>query len=271
MTLQIGVLGGKGRMGQLICAEIARHPDMILTGLALSSQDQTSREDLAILLNLPSQELGHLARNPSETQHLMTLCDVAIDFTTPGALAQNLAMAEKSETPMVIGTTGITQSDLENMTSSAKSLPILYSANMSLGIALLSKLVRQTAATLGEDFDIEILDFHHRHKKDAPSGTSLTLGKAAAEGRGVNLQDMAVYDRTHNYVGRTPGTIGFSALRGGNVAGDHRVYFAGPDEVIELSHSALDRGIFARGALQGARWLVKQKPGLYSLQDMLGL
>lgn len=269
MTLQIGVLGGRGRMGQLICAEIMSQDDLTLMGFALSPHDQTSREDLATLLNFPAERLGHVARNHAETQDLIASCDAVIDFTTPSALVHNLTMAEKASTPIVIGTTGITESDRQLIAKTAQSVPVLYAANMSLGIALLSKLVRQTATTLGEDFDIEILDFHHRHKKDAPSGTSLTLGNAAAEGRGVALQDVAVYDRSKTHEGRKPGTIGFSAMRGGNVAGDHRVYFAGPDEVIELSHVALDRRIFARGAVRAAQWLATQKPGLYTIQDML--
>ena len=171
----------------------------------------------------------------------------------------------------VIGTTGFSDADEQALAAAARHARIIKSGNMSLGINLLAGLVQQAAAALGDDWDVEIFDMHHRHKVDAPSGTALLLGEAAAQGRDVALSDVRESQRDGNDTARAKGAIGFTALRGGSVVGDHDVIFAGDDEQIRLSHRAENRDIFARGALRAAQWGDTQKPGLYSMQDVLGL
>jgi len=197
--------------------------------------------------------------------------DVLIDFSSPAALAPNLGAARSAGIGIVIGTTGLDAQHRAAIEAASRDIPILQAANMSLGVTLLAHLVRETAARLGADWDIEIIELHHRDKVDAPSGTALLLGEAAAEGRGVDLH--AASDRGRDGVtgARAPGHIGFASLRGGSAAGDHQVLFAGDGERIELGHRAESRTIFARGAVKAALWLKDQPPGLYAMTDMLGL
>ena len=171
----------------------------------------------------------------------------------------------------MIGTTGLSAADLAGIESAAWHAPVVRSGNMSLGVNLLAALVRQAARALGQDFDIEIVEMHHRMKVDAPSGTALLLGEAAAAGRGVDLDAHAVRGRDGHTGPRPPGAIGFATLRGGTVIGEHRVLFAGAGERVEFAHMAEDRGIFARGALQAALWARGRKPGLYGMDDVLGI
>ncbi|MFL4979062.1 MAG: 4-hydroxy-tetrahydrodipicolinate reductase, partial [Xanthobacteraceae bacterium] len=171
----------------------------------------------------------------------------------------------------VVGTTGLSEADLAKLREGAARARIVQSGNMSLGVNLLAALVKKVAATLGEEFDIEILEMHHRMKVDAPSGTALLLGEAAAAGRGIALRERAVRVRDGHTGARNPGDVGFASLRGGTVVGEHSVIFAGTAERIELVHKAEDRVIFARGALKAALWTRGQKPGLYSMADVLGL
>jgi 4-hydroxy-tetrahydrodipicolinate reductase len=171
----------------------------------------------------------------------------------------------------VIGTTGFTPDDEARIKAAARHARIVKSGNMSLGINLLAALVRQAAQALADDFDIEIVEMHHRHKVDAPSGTALLLGDAAAKGRGIDLAERAICARDGHTGPRPPGDIGFATLRGGSVIGDHAVIFAGPDERLELGHKAQSRDIFARGALKAAQWAFDKKPGLYGMADVLGL
>ncbi|MFC7498445.1 4-hydroxy-tetrahydrodipicolinate reductase [Enterovirga sp. GCM10030262] len=196
--------------------------------------------------------------------------DVFIDFSAPDALEKHLGEAVAAGKPIVIGTTGLTAEHQRMIDDAAMRTAVLQAANTSLGVNLLAHLVRETAARLGEDWDIEIVEMHHRHKKDAPSGTGLLLGKAAAEGRGVDLD--AVADRGRDGMGeREPGRIGFASLRGGSVAGDHQVVFAGEGERIELGHRAESRSIFAQGAIRAALWLAGKPPARYTMNDVLGL
>ena len=197
--------------------------------------------------------------------------DVLIDFSTPAALAANLDAARAARIGIVIGTTGLDAQHQAAIEAAALDIPILQAANMSLGVNLLAHLVRETAARLGAEWDIEIVELHHRHKVDAPSGTALLLGQAAAEGRGIDLE--AASDRGRDGVtgARAPGHIGFASLRGGSAAGDHQVLFAGEGERIELGHRAESRAIFAQGAVKAALWLKDQPPGLYAMTDVLGL
>jgi 4-hydroxy-tetrahydrodipicolinate reductase len=196
--------------------------------------------------------------------------DVFVDFTAPEALDANLRAALAAGRPILVGTTGLDEGQKRLIETAAETVAAIHAPNTSLGIGLLRHLVAEAAARLGPDWDIEVLEMHHRHKKDAPSGTALLLGASAAEGRGSTLQALSRFDRMGEGE-REPGTIGYASLRGGSVAGEHVVIFAGEGERIELGHRADSRAIFARGALAAARWLAGRKPGLYTMADVLGL
>ena len=202
---------------------------------------------------------------------LLAKADGIIDFTAPSATVAFAALAAKGGKVHIIGTTGLAAADEVRIKDAAKSAVIVKSGNMSLGVNLLAALARRVAKTLDDSFDIEILEMHHNRKVDAPSGTALMLGRAAAEGRGIDLDQHSVKSRDGHTGARQPGDIGFATLRGGSVVGEHSVIFAGPAERIELVHKAEDRMIFARGALHAALWARGQKPGLYSMADVLGL
>ncbi len=241
---KIGILGSAGRMGKTVAVAIEEMSEASFAGGAEKNDDALA-----------------LARN----------CDVLIDFSTPGALAGHLEAAIEAGIPLVVGTTGLGADHDQAIEAAARQVPLLVSANMSLGVNLLAHLVAQAAAKLGPDWDIEIVEMHHRHKVDAPSGTALLLGNAAACGRGVELTQVSDRARDGITGARVPGRIGFAALRGGSVAGDHLVVFAGEGERIELGHRAEGRDIFARGAVRAALWLKDRPVGLYAMKDMLGL
>ncbi len=206
-------------------------------------------------------DISDLARN----------ADVLIDFSAPQALEANLAAARGSSLPIVIGTTGLAGEDHRLIDEAARHVPVLQTGNTSLGITLLAHLVREAAARLGPEWDIEIVEMHHRRKVDAPSGTALLLGEAAAGGRGIDLAANRESGRDGQTGARKEGAIGFAALRGGTVAGEHSVMFAGEQERLTLSHSAENRTIFARGAVRAAEWLIGREPGRYSMPDVLDL
>lgn len=197
--------------------------------------------------------------------------DVFIDFSAPEGLAAHLDAAVAAGRPIAIGTTGLADDHHRRIDEAARSIPVLQAANTSLGVNLLAHLVREAAARLGPEWDIEIIEMHHRHKVDAPSGTALLLGQAAAEGRGVDLAAVSERGRDGITGARAAGHIGFASLRGGSVAGDHHVYCAGDSERIELGHRAESRAIFAQGAIRAAEWLIGKPAGRYRMTDVLGL
>ena len=197
--------------------------------------------------------------------------DGILDFTSPQSTVELAALAAQARVVHVIGTTGFGADHLARLEAAARHATLIRSGNMSLGVNLLAALVKKAARTLGPDYDIEIVEMHHRMKVDAPSGTALLLGEAVAEGRGLTLEGHSARARDGHTGLRKMGDIGFASLRGGMVIGDHKVIFAGPGERIELAHVAEDRSIFARGAVQAALWGKNQKPGLYSMADVLGL
>lgn len=240
---RIGIIGSAGRMGQAIAIALA-----------------DAGEDLA----------GGTDKN-GDVAAMAAQADVLIDFSSPAALEANLEAATAAGVPIVIGTTGLEERHHWLIDSAAQTIPVLQTGNTSLGVTLLAHLVREAASRLGEDWDIEIVETHHRMKVDAPSGTALLLGEAAADGRGVALADSAVRGRDGITGKREPGTIGFAALRGGTVAGDHTVHFLGDNERLSFAHMAENRGIFAKGAVKAAQWLVGQKPGRYTMPEVLGL
>lgn len=197
--------------------------------------------------------------------------DVFVDFSAPEAVGEHLRQARRAGKPILIGTTGLGADQHRLIEEAAAEIPLIQAANTSLGVNLLAHLVRETAARLGEDWDLEIVEMHHRMKADAPSGTALMLGRAGAEGRGVELDSVAERGRDGITGPREPGRIGFASLRGGSVAGEHLAIFAAEGERLELGHRAESRAIFARGAIEAALWLVDKPPGRYAMADVLGL
>ncbi|RLA16329.1 MAG: 4-hydroxy-tetrahydrodipicolinate reductase [Gammaproteobacteria bacterium] len=197
--------------------------------------------------------------------------DVLVEFTRPEATIENLRQCQQLGKSMVIGTTGLTGEQIAEIEQASREIPVVFAPNMSIGVNVLLNLLRTAAAALGDDYDVEIIEAHHRHKVDAPSGTALKLGEVVAEALGRDLADCAVYGREGQTGERDSKTIGFATIRGGDVVGDHTVLFAGEGERIELTHKASSRMTFARGAVRAASWLAGREPGLYSMQDVLGL
>ena len=265
--LRVAVAGAAGRMGRTL-ARIAHEADGVALVAGLEAQGSPHvGADIGLLAGLGDLDVP-ISDDPLET---LRQVDAVLDFTTPAASVAVADLAAQTRIVHVIGTTGFTADDEARIRAAARHARIVKSGNMSLGVNLLAALVRRAAAALGEDFDIEVLEMHHRHKVDAPSGTALLLGQAAAEGRGIDLTERAVRARD-GYTGPRPsGDIGFATLRGGSVIGDHSVIFAGPDERLALCHTAQSRDIFARGALKAALWAFDRKPGLYGMADVLGL
>ncbi|MCJ2180560.1 4-hydroxy-tetrahydrodipicolinate reductase [Novosphingobium album (ex Hu et al. 2023)] len=240
---RIGIIGSEGRMGQAIAEAI-----------------RAAGEELA----------GGIDRDGDATT-LTPKCDLLIDFSSPHGLENTLDAAVAAGIPIVIGTTGLEERHHWLIDNAAQTIPVLQTGNTSLGVTLLAHLVREAASRLGEDWDIEIVETHHRMKVDAPSGTALLLGEAAAEGRGVGLANSAVRGRDGITGKREAGTIGFASLRGGSVSGDHTVHFLADNERLAFSHLAENRTIFAKGAVKAAQWLLGKEPGRYTMPEVLGL
>ena len=253
-------------MGRMLIAEIAQTDGAAVAG-GTEHAAALQGQDLGALAGLGA--LGVVAG--ADAAALVAALDAIIDFTVPAATVRHAELAAASGKVLVIGTTGIDAAQARAIEAAARHAPIVWSANMSLGVNLLLGLVEQVAARLGPDYDIEIQEMHHRMKIDAPSGTALALGHAAAAGRGVPLDEVWVKSRDGHTGARTGGTIGFATLRGGDVVGDHTVMFAGLGERLELTHKAADRRIYARGAVRAALWAKGRAPGLYGMKDVLGL
>jgi 4-hydroxy-tetrahydrodipicolinate reductase len=261
------IAGAGGRMGRALVRAATETKGFAVTGAFEGKGAPAIGKDAGELAGVGA--LGvKIAADPVP---LLKDADAILDFTLPAATVALAALAADAKLVHVIGTTGLSAEDDAAIASAARSTAIVKSGNMSLGVNLLAALVKRVAMTLGDEFDIEILEMHHRRKVDAPSGTALLLGQAAAEGRGTYLEKRRAASREGHTGERRSGDIGFAALRGGTVVGDHSVIFAGPSERIELTHKAEDRAIFANGALAAARWGKGKKPGLYSMADVLGL
>lgn len=265
--MKIAVMGTAGRMGRELLRAVAATRDCTISGGAEAAGSKFIGHDLGQLFG--AEPIGIAVSDDAES--VIAASDAILDFTTPAASAAFAALAAKAGVVHVIGTTGFDAASEAAVRAAAQKTAIIKAGNMSLGVNLLVALTRKVAAALGEDFDIEILEMHHRMKVDAPSGTALMLGEAAAEGRHAKLSDKAVRVREGHTGARVRGDIGFATLRGGSVVGDHTVIFAGDGERIELTHRASDRGIFARGAVAAARWGKGRAPGLYSMADVLGI
>jgi 4-hydroxy-tetrahydrodipicolinate reductase len=265
--MRLMVAGAGGRMGRTLVKAIAENKNCTLAGALEDARSPLIGWDAGTLAGLGENNVK-LTGDPAK---LMDAVDGIIDFTIPAATVAYATLAAKAGKVHVIGTTGLSADDEAKIRDAAKTAVIVKSGNMSLGINLLAALTRRVARTLDQSFDIEILEMHHNQKIDAPSGTALLLGDAAAEGRGIDLGKRSVRSRDGHTGARKAGDIGFATLRGGSVVGEHSVIFAGPAERIELTHRAQDRMIFANGALHAALWARDQKPGLYSMADVLGL
>lgn len=263
---QIGIVGLGGRMGQALMAEILQREGATFAGGCDAADHPLAGQTLRNPKT--GEDLGlSIGNDPAE---IFTNSDVVIDFSAPDALELHLILAAGQQTPLVLGTTGLTDAHHALIDDVANQVPIMQSANTSLGVNLLSKLVRDAASLLDPSWDIEIVEMHHRHKADAPSGTALLLGDKAAEGRAIG-RDQFVLSREGQTGPREEGTIGFATLRGGDVAGEHSVVFAAEAERVVLSHLATDRKIFARGAVTAAQWIHGLPAGRYTMDDVLGL
>lgn len=251
----IGIFGAAGRMGHAI-AQVAKEAGLDIAG----GTDRNGGQQLIAGVTIST-----------DPHALAEKSDVLIDFSVPTALAAHLNACIAAKKPILIGTTGLEAAHHVLIDDAARHIPVLQTGNTSLGVNLLAALVEQAAARLDDDWDIEIVEMHHRHKVDAPSGTALLLGEAAARGRGIALADHSERGRDGITGARAKGAIGFAALRGGSVAGDHQVILATEGERIEIGHRAENRVIFARGAVKGAQWLIGQPVGRYDMKGVLGL
>lgn len=265
--IKLAVLGAAGRMGQTILGLLAESEDLTLVGavtelgdpaLGRDAGEQAGLEPFGVPLTDDRKQALHDAH-------------VAIDFTLPVALEANLKACEELGTALVIGTTGLGERQHAALERAAHQVPLVYGRNMSVGVNVFMELVARATEALGDEYDVEILEAHHKHKADAPSGTALALGERVAEARGRTLDEIAVRTRDGQTGPRVPGTVGFSVIRGGHIVGEHTVMFVSPEERLELKHVAQDRKTFARGALRAARWVSGRAPGLYSMADVLGL
>jgi 4-hydroxy-tetrahydrodipicolinate reductase len=272
---RVTVLGASGRMGTALIRLIAAGGEHELVGALGEPGDPYRGRDagqvagldpLGVLIsdNLAAALQGSAGGSAGG-------CDVAIDFTAPVVTERHAQACAAGGHGLVVGTTGLGAAQLEALQVAARRIPVLYARNMSLGVTVLTELVRQAVTLLGPGFDVEITEAHHRQKKDSPSGTALQLGEAAAAARGRKLTEVAVYTRSGLADARAEGAIGFASVRGGAIVGDHTVLLAGAEELLELTHRATDRALFARGALRAASWLMGRPAGLYSLRDVLGL
>ena len=265
--MRLVIAGAGGRMGRTLVKAIADMDGLVVAGALEAAGSPLIGQDAGVLAGLPENGV----KLTSDAPALLAQTDGVIDFTVPKATVPLAALTAAAGLVHVIGTTGFSADDDAKIQDASRRAVIVKSGNMSLGVNLLAALVRQVARTLDEEFDIEIVEMHHNRKIDAPSGTALMLGQAAADGRGVTLEQYALRGRDGETGARPAGRIGFASLRGGTVVGEHSVIFAGTAERIELTHKAEDRMLFARGALKAALWARGRKPGLYAMADVLGL
>lgn len=254
--IRVGVYGGTGRVGKLLLEDLKSEESLELSAVYVRNQLDFAIDASALVTN--------------DLEVFLNACDVVVDFSLPEATQALLEKALTIPKPLVIATTGLDIHQFNLMKDASELMPILYATNMSLGVAVLAKLVQQASKVL-EGFDIEIVEMHHKHKKDAPSGTALTLAESAAKGRELDLDKVRVSGRNGNIGERTKDEIAVMALRGGDIVGRHTVGFYNEGEFIEMNHTATSRHTFSKGALRASKWLVVQEAGLYNISDCLGL
>lgn len=266
----VAILGVTGRMGQALVRLLCGDPGESAAGLTLSGaicSPSSARRGLDAASDavpcgvVATDDVAEGLRNAA----------VAVDFSRPQRLEAHAAACAAAGVPLVVGTTGFDAAARAALERAARTIPVLIAPNTSLGVAVLAQLVRQATVALGPDFDVEILEAHHRGKRDAPSGTALALGGVVAAARGATLEQLAVFERHGAVAPRTAGSIGFAVLRAADIVGEHTVVFAAAGERLEITHRATDRAIFARGALRAAAWLAGRPPGIYGMQNVLGL
>jgi 4-hydroxy-tetrahydrodipicolinate reductase len=267
-VIRIGIAGCAGRMGRLLAAEVRRRPEARLSAGSVRLDSPHDGADLGRLVG--DEPVGVIATHDART--LFGRSDVVIDFTTAAAAVPHAELAAELGKALVLGTSGLSSAEEAAVARAAGRAPIVYAANFAPGVNLLFALVERMAAVFGADaYDIEILETHHRQKIDSPSGTAIALGRAAARGRGVALEAVRQSGRDGHHGPRAAGAIGFAALRGGQVVGEHEVRFLGASEHITLGHRSFDRAVYAQGAVRAALWVAGRPPGLYGMADVLGL
>jgi len=265
--VKIAVAGARGRMGGRIAALSREYEGLVLAGAFEQKGHPDAGKDIGTLLGLGSLNIA-LA---DSIEKAIEKADLVIEFTTPAATLAHLKVCAEKGKSMVIGTTGLKKDEAEEVRRLASGIPVVMASNMSLGVNLLLKVLKDVARVLGDDYDVEITEAHHRHKKDAPSGTAIKMAEAVAQGLQRNLEEVCVYSRKGLVGERTKKEIGMQVIRAGDIVGEHTVLFGGLGERIEITHRASSRDTFARGALKAALWLEGKAPGLYDMQDVLGL
>jgi 4-hydroxy-tetrahydrodipicolinate reductase len=263
--MKVAIAGSSGRMGRALIESVLNASDLRLRAALEISGSSFVGQDAGEFCGMTT---GIVISD--EIESAISGCDVLIDFTRPEGTLKHLALCRDAKLKMVIGTTGLSDSQKRELAQAAQEIAIVFAPNMSAGVNLSLKLI-ELAAKVFSDYDVEIIEAHHRHKVDAPSGTSLKLGEIVAQARGAKLQEVAVYSREGAIGERQAGSIGFAAVRGGDIVGEHTVMFAGAGERLEITHRASSRATFAQGALRAARFLANKKSGLYDMQDVLGL
>jgi len=265
--MRIGIVGCAGRMGQMLVREVLQTPGLELAGGTERHGGESIGRDIGEVVGF-----GKIGIPISEDpKALFAMVDGVIDFTAPPATLEHARLAAEKRAVLVVGTTGMKPEQTAKVAEAARKATIVMAPNMSVGVTLAMAITEQVARVLDESYDIEIVEMHHRHKVDAPSGTALGLGRAAAKGRGVELDDVALRSRDGHTGARPRGDIGFAVLRGGDVVGDHTVMFAADGERFEITHKASSRQVFAKGAVRAMLWAKGKPPGLYSMKDVLGL
>lgn len=264
--LNIAIAGSSGRMGRALIEAINHAPDMRLAAALERSGSDLLGKDAGELVGAPC---GTLITDNADAG--LKGADALIDFTRPEGTLAHIELCRKHKTNIIIGTTGFTPEQKQQIQAASRDIGIVFAPNMSVGVNIVFKLLEQAAKVLAEDYDVEIIEAHHRHKVDAPSGTALRMGEVVAAASGRNLADCAVYAREGVTGERKPSSIGFATVRGGDIVGDHTVLFAGIGECVEISHKASSRATFSMGALRAARFLTGKTSGLYDMQDVLGL
>ncbi len=265
-TLNIAVAGASGRMGRALLECIAQAPDLRLHGALDRPGSPFLDRDAGELIGAPCGVVIH-----EDFMAMASECDALIDFTRPEATLGYLEICRNVGVGMVIGTTGLSVDQRERIAAAALEIPIVLAPNMSVGVNLVLKLLESAAGVLKDGYDVEVIEAHHRHKVDAPSGTALRMGEVVATALGRDLSECAVYGREGVTGERAPATIGFATVRGGDIVGDHTVLFAGMGERVEIAHKASSRATFAMGALRAARFIANRESGLFDMQDVLGL
>ena len=265
--MKIGIVGCAGRMGRMLCTAVLDTRGCSLAGGTERPGGDAVGRDLGELLGRATVGVQVI----DDARALFDVADAVIDFTAPAATVQHAGFAAETGTVLIVGTTGLSKDDEAALRAAGDRTAIVYAPNFSVGVNLLMALTERAAAILGDDYDLEIVEMHHRRKVDAPSGTALGLGRSAAKGRGVELEQVWCKARDGHTGARRKGEIGFATLRGGDVIGDHTVMFAAEEERIELTHKASTRAVFAKGAVRAALWAKGQPAGLYSMRDVLGL